>query len=1017
MITIDRLSVQHRVAEVPVAMPIRYLQVIAAAAQPDPDGEVFNLPYALSELLYVRPWALITRIVAPTIWAPGWSEAALEAFLLGPYADDLDPGARPRDVALRPDGEGWTRLIADAEDASFEIVHLHGASFEDGGERIAVGDQWLGREAVEGFLETARTRLLILQTAELASAAQLGAGLVERGGPAVLAVEQAGPGTVQEFFTRLLLELVHNVPLERLAGLDGVEGHLVLGDNARALLDLEPYLTASRQHLEALREEVERRRRAASEEEEGGGGTVGDTASSGTRGGGGSSNDEVWARIRAKMEDAGAALDQAAERLDLDDRTWDHESEGVVMMAEASEALEAVRSEAPMIDDAEEMLEAQASEAPRVLNAHFRDLESGQDLGSREALGAGREAALMVDVGPKRPESVVTGKEVFPELALPPEEKGYLIDVMLAGAALQPPLVAGQLWVPRLNGPSYPVHDGHKAEEPGLLALRFRLPAWRADTEAPRRISARLNLYYETNLIQSASVEAYVAPEPGAATDAETAVDVDFVLSGTFQALDERFRLREVRLGEADAVPVALSLAMNGSDHGDHRILVKHRRDGAALPDSACAPHAWTDYDPQAGAGLLKNARTELFGCIYAWNDDLTIKKQNGRPVPGLNQQNGKSRAQFTADLSRLAPLGAELWAVAFSDLRLEDDAACNNAQWQRQLAQLLASSSLVQIGRTAPVQYVFPWALLYDIPLIENEDWALCKVTDEWAENGLRAEDPQHRRTACPHASADWHRKNVLCPYGFWGLKHLLEYPLSRHDLDDERRHANDARATVRVSTAPRLGIGRTEDPGLDQARIDRHIAALAGGGLRLDPHAPATTWGEVRAMLRAPEIVYFLCHGERDEHDGDYLSIGPGTERREHRIYARGTLAQWVKDPTEDGPDVDAWKQGAPLVFINGCHTSDLEPGDVVSYTSVFNTLGANGVLGTEVSMPLGVATEVAEQLYAKMVPGRAGAPGMPVGQALREVRWELANKGNLLGLAYTLYGLSGLRLTSAA
>ncbi len=62
---------------------------------------------------------------------------------------------------------------------------------------------------------------------------------------------------------------------------------------------------------------------------------------------------------------------------------------------------------------------------------------------------------------------------------------------------------------------------------------------------------------------------------------------------------------------------------------------------------------------------------------------------------------------------------------------------------------------------------------------------------------------------------------------------------------------------------------------------------------------------------------------------------------------------------------------------------------------------------MLGTEASVLLAVATEVAELMLAKL------AQGISVGQALYEIRWNLANKGNLLGLAYTLYGLADLHL----
>jgi hypothetical protein len=54
--------------------------------------------------------------------------------------------------------------------------------------------------------------------------------------------------------------------------------------------------------------------------------------------------------------------------------------------------------------------------------------------------------------------------------------------------------------------------------------------------------------------------------------------------------------------------------------------------------------------------------------------------------------------------------------------------------------------------------------------------------------------------------------------------------------------------------------------------------------------------------------------------------------------------------------------------------------------------------------------VAIEVAESLFEKI----AGNMPVPVGEAMYQTRWELANKGNLLGLAYSLYCLANLHVT---
>ena len=97
--------------------------------------------------------------------------------------------------------------------------------------------------------------------------------------------------------------------------------------------------------------------------------------------------------------------------------------------------------------------------------------------------------------------------------------------------------------------------------------------------------------------------------------------------------------------------------------------------------------------------------------------------------------------------------------------------------------------------------------------------------------------------------------------------------------------------------------------------------------------------------------------------------------------------------------------------MIFINGCHTTNLTPGEVVNFVTAFGFAGAAGVIGTEVSVLANVAVEIAESMFEKVV----GPARMPVGQAMYQTRWELANKGNLLGLAYTLYCLANLHVTN--
>jgi hypothetical protein len=100
--------------------------------------------------------------------------------------------------------------------------------------------------------------------------------------------------------------------------------------------------------------------------------------------------------------------------------------------------------------------------------------------------------------------------------------------------------------------------------------------------------------------------------------------------------------------------------------------------------------------------------------------------------------------------------------------------------------------------------------------------------------------------------------------------------------------------------------------------------------------------------------------------------------------------------------------WPDRKPLIVLNGCHTTELTTATLSNFVDAFaNRAGAAGVIGTEVTVEQGMAGWVAEQLLQLLVDGTTA------GEALRTVRWRMINRGNVMGLAYTLYCLAGLRL----
>jgi hypothetical protein len=93
---------------------------------------------------------------------------------------------------------------------------------------------------------------------------------------------------------------------------------------------------------------------------------------------------------------------------------------------------------------------------------------------------------------------------------------------------------------------------------------------------------------------------------------------------------------------------------------------------------------------------------------------------------------------------------------------------------------------------------------------------------------------------------------------------------------------------------------------------------------------------------------------------------------------------------------------------VVINGCHTAELVSGSLTSFVDAFaNRAAAAGLIGTEITIEQGIAGWAMELFLTELYRGKT------VGEALRNARWTMFARGNLMGLAYTPYCLAGLTL----
>jgi hypothetical protein len=138
---------------------------------------------------------------------------------------------------------------------------------------------------------------------------------------------------------------------------------------------------------------------------------------------------------------------------------------------------------------------------------------------------------------------------------------------------------------------------------------------------------------------------------------------------------------------------------------------------------------------------------------------------------------------------------------------------------------------------------------------------------------------------------------------------------------------------------------------------------------------------------------VVYLYCHGGLEQ-DVPFVKVGALSERP---ITSVTLLNQRIR-----------WTEPRPLVFLNGCRTTGLEPEQALEFVSTLvRRAQAAGVVGTEITVFEPLARAFAEDCLRRFL------AGTPLGWAVREARLTLLKAGNPLGLVYLPYALPSLQL----
>ena len=547
---------------------------------------------------------------------------------------------------------------------------------------------------------------------------------------------------------------------------------------------------------------------------------------------------------------------------------------------------------------------------------------------------------------------VEVGPPVAPETATDP---AALLDVVvfpLAGElGLSRDATRGVLELAPRGGEGRVVRQPADVDAPADVARRRLLFSLRP--QAPGG-ELRCSLYCRGVLVWSQRVDVPAAPVGAAGDRAERSATVDFGIAPTL-APSHLARLPKHRL----------SLLLNSTAEGTHVLTIA----GEGAFSAALV------LDPMQLQQMLDSLRGALrmaaWGSNGEWSEDRAYLYETSEPE------------RLRLDVARLAVRSRRFYQD------LSERLVAAGWDW-RDLRERMRAQGMVQLAIKESPTHLLPTALIYDRPLDDtHQDFAayeLCPAFLAACHDDPPLEDTACFRGECPH----WGKETVVCPSGFWGFRHDLGATVSSRGPGQA-----DIVGEIAVAARPELVMAVSTDSRFEGREAhELAIRELCDGGWH-----HATTRQDALAMLSEgrAHVVYFYCHGGV-QNDNPTLQIGTGPDSL--------LTPSWLG---EHGP---TWSDPRPLVVLNGCRTTAVEPRNALNFVSVWlSMLRAAGVVGTDITVFEPLASAFAERCLTLFL------QGVPLGRAVRLARLGLLKEGNPLGLTYVPFALASLRLVEQA
>jgi len=459
------------------------------------------------------------------------------------------------------------------------------------------------------------------------------------------------------------------------------------------------------------------------------------------------------------------------------------------------------------------------SSTSQYANHLLMELENRRELPRDKPIAQGKILRLWIDIG-KLKDTAIERAEPIPRELLP--EGPLEFDVLLSSGDFKVSsdpsfkenrnTIAGKLILP---------DDGRQAKTPdGDDHLWFYLRA----PMGSGKVRARIGYYYNNYIVQSFLLRASIGEQDGGYS-----FICDFTLSENFAETEKLGNLPPKNF---------LSVFSEKGEKDEHILIVRAHTSGTENAPNVCE----YKLNEQTINSIMEELRDETYNTIRFKKRDL-----KGRRID-----------DFKRDLRIFSDIGYKLFSTVSTSCMRE---------WLIDNKQ--HGDVLVDVSRPKEYSYSFPWQFFYDIPLISDTEYEICKVINEL--DSLIADNPSINQ--CPYHNDPGHQKNILCPFGFWGFRYKIQQHAGKGKQPNLTINTDEKSEMLIANTTSIHNEGELRAHIKHLENIVKKKGGIAQNKIKKD---------EILAKLGDPSLplVYFYCHSFRKSgyETTSYLSVGSG-------------------------------------------------------------------------------------------------------------------------------------------